>query len=85
MFGNMLTESHGFAAMPVTRCIKDTFQLIYPYLISELRRNCSSLRPVQQQNRDSQETCYWIWKHVKMNDWIFRKSESRGNKIARVY
>ena len=31
---------------------------IYPYLISEARRNCSILLPAQQRNRDSQETCY---------------------------
>ena len=24
MYGNMFPESHGFVAMPVTRCIKDT-------------------------------------------------------------
>ena len=24
IFGNMLPESHGFVAMPVTSCIKDT-------------------------------------------------------------
>ena len=24
LFGNMFTESHGFVAMPVTSCIKDT-------------------------------------------------------------
>ena len=29
-----------------------------PYLISERRRNCSTLWPAQQRNRDSQETCY---------------------------
>ena len=32
IFGNMLPESHSFVAMPV-----------YPYLISEERRNCSTL------------------------------------------
>ena len=30
---------------------------INPYLISEGRRNCSTLRPAQKQNRDSHETC----------------------------
>ena len=33
---------------------------IYPNLISERRRNCSTLRPAQQRNRDPQETCYQI-------------------------
>ena len=31
---------------------------IYPCLISEGRWNCSSLWPAQQQNSDSQDTCY---------------------------
>ena len=33
---------------------------IYPYLISEGRRNCMTLWPAQQLNCDSQETCYQI-------------------------
>ena len=33
---------------------------IFPNLINEGRRNCSALWPVQQRNRDSQETCYQI-------------------------
>ena len=33
---------------------------IYPYLISEGRRNCSTLYPAQQRNSDSQETGYQI-------------------------
>ena len=33
---------------------------IYHYLISEGRRNCSTLWLAQQRNRDSQETCYKI-------------------------
>ena len=33
--------------------------LFYPYLINDIRQNCSTLWPAQQ-NRDSQETCYRI-------------------------
>ena len=36
---------------------------IYRYLISEGRQNCSTLRPAQQRNRDSQGTSYKIYKH----------------------
>ena len=39
---------------------------------------------MQQRNSDSQETCYQIEKHAKIYGRILRKSESRGDKIARV-
>ena len=56
-------------------CIKDTvyeyFVQIYPCLISEERQNCLSLRRVLQRNRDSQETCYPILTHSKMNGGIY--------------
>ena len=42
ILGNMLPESHGFVAMPVTSCIKDTCSDL-SHLISEGRQNCSSL------------------------------------------
>ena len=42
ILSNMFPDSDGFVAMPVTSCIKDTVP-IYPYLISEGRRNCSTL------------------------------------------
>ena len=52
--------------------------------ISEGRWNyCSSLWPAQQQNRDSQKTCY---KYKHMRKWMvdfFNKSESRCIKIDR--
>ena len=48
--------------------INNTFSL-YPCLISEGIRNCSSLRPAQQRNRDSQETGYQIWTHACKNGW----------------
>ena len=35
---------------------------IYPYLISEGKRNCSTQWPAQQRNRDWQKTCYQIQK-----------------------
>ena len=40
IFGYMFPESHGFVAMPVTSCIKDTCIPIHPYLIIEERRDC---------------------------------------------
>ena len=45
IFGNVFPESHGFVAMPVTTAsqIHTLYVAIYPYLISEGRRNCSSL------------------------------------------
>ena len=43
----MFPESHGFVAMPVTSCIKDTVQICH-YLICEERRNCTTLWPAQQ-------------------------------------
>ena len=67
MFGNLFPESHGFVAMPVTSSIKDTCSNLSLSNSSE-RRNCSTLWPVQQRSRDSQETCYQIWKHAK-NGW----------------
>ena len=42
--------------------------LIYPFLISEGRRNCSTLWPAQQRNRDSQET--YVTKYKNMRKWI---------------
>ena len=55
---------------------------IYSDLISEGRRNCSTLLPAQQRNRDSQETCYQIKTHAKMDGRFF--SENHAIKIARV-
>ena len=58
---------------------------IFPYLISEGRRNCSTLWPAQKRNRDSQGT--YVTKYKHMRKWIvefLRKFESRGIKIARV-
>ena len=49
------------------RLYNTIFFPIYLYLISEGRRNDSSLWPAQQQNRDMQETFYQIWTHAKMN------------------
>ena len=46
---------------------------IYPYLICELRRNCSTLWPAMQRKRDSQETCCQIWTHEKMDCGIFQQ------------
>ena len=58
---------------------------IYPYLISEGRRNCSTLWPAQRLIPDSQETCYQIWKQEKMDGRISQKiRENCGIKIARV-
>ena len=57
---------------------------IYPYLISERRRNCSTLWPAQQQNRDLRKH---VTKHKNMWEWMvefLRKFENRGIKIARV-
>ena len=77
IFGNMFPESHGFVAMPVTSCIKDTyFNLSNCFNLP----NCSSLW---------NETVTVI-KHVKyknMRKWMvefLKKSESRGNKFFRV-
>ena len=53
---------------------------IYPYLISEGRRNCSILWPAR--NRDSQETSFQIKTHAKMDGLIL--SKSRDIKIAPV-
>ena len=46
---------------------------IYSYIISEGRRNFSTLSPTQQRNRDSQETCYIISKQAKMDGHISLK------------
>ena len=43
ILGNMFPEIHGFVAMPVTSCIKDTCSNLSLYLISEGRQNCSTL------------------------------------------
>ena len=51
IFGNMFIVSHGFVAMP-DKSVSNIHVLIYPYLISEWRRNCSTLWPAQQRNRD---------------------------------
>ena len=40
---------------------------IYHYLISEGRRNCLTLWLAHQRNRDSQETCYQIYKDAKID------------------
>ena len=40
--------------------IQEMFQFIPIYIISVWRRNCSTLWPTQQRNRDSLETCYQI-------------------------
>ena len=42
IFGNMFPNSHGFVDMPVTSRSKIHVPL-YTYLISEGRRNCSSM------------------------------------------
>ena len=44
----------GFVAMPVTNSIKDHVP-VYPYLISKGSRNCSTLWPAHQRNRDSSQ------------------------------
>ena len=56
---------------------------IYPFQISEGRRNCSTLWPAQQRNRDSRETCYQYKNMRKRMVNFFRKFENRGIKIAR--
>ena len=57
---------------------------IYPSLIREGKRNCSTLWPAQQRSRDSQETCYQILIHAKMDSRISASFENRGFKITRV-
>ena len=54
ILGNMFPESHGLVAMAA---VSNMHVPINPYLISEGKRNCSTLSPAQQRNRDSQETC----------------------------
>ena len=77
----MFLESHGFVAMPVTICIEKTCSN-YPYLISEWRRNYSTLCAAQQQNRDSQEHVT-KYKHMRKYTVEFlRKLENRGIKIV---
>ena len=69
--------------MPVTSCIKDTSTNL-SYLISEERRNCSTLLPAQQRIRDSQEH---VTKYKSMRKWIVEfliEFERHGIKIARV-
>ena len=56
---NMFPESFGFVALPVTSCINDMYPM-YPYLICEGRRNCSTMLPAQQRKRNSQESCFKI-------------------------
>ena len=46
---------------------------IYPYLISEGRRNRSSLWPAQQRNRDSLETCCQLQTHEQMDGQISKQ------------
>ena len=53
---------------------------IYPCLINEGRRNCSTLCSAQQRNCNSQEKCY----HYKNKLKFLRKFVNRGIKIARV-
>ena len=68
IIGNMFPESHGFVAMPVTSCIKDTCSNL-----SYLRRNFLSLWPAQQRNRDSWnmlpniKTCENGWSNFSEN------------------
>ena len=58
---------------------------IYPFLTSELKRNCSSLWPAQQQNRDSQQAYVTKYKNIrKFMIEFFQKFESRDDKIAWV-
>ena len=69
---------------------------IYPNIISEGRRNCSNqdklfraigpsnLWPAQQRNPDSQETCYQIQTHEKMDCRKLSENLSHGIKIPRV-
>ena len=44
---------------------------IYPYLIRERRRNCSTLWPAQQLNRDSHETCCHANMNTCENCWAY--------------
>ena len=41
----------------------------YYLLFSEVSRNCSTLWPAQQRNRDSQETCYQYISYTCVNGW----------------
>ena len=58
IFGNTFLERHVFVA--ILQAVSKIHVPIYPYLISEARRNCSTLWQAQQLNRDSQETCLQI-------------------------
>ena len=64
----------------------ENFISMYPYLMSERRRNCSSTVSRlfnSQRNHDSQETRYQIKTYAKM-DGRDIKIESRDIKIDRV-
>ena len=55
------------------QAISSIHVLIYPDLISEGIRNCSTLWPAQHRNRDSQATCYQIKKHANIGGRISQK------------
>ena len=58
LFGNMFPESRGFVGICRLPAVSKIHVPFYPYLITEGRRNCSTLWQAQQRNRDSQETCW---------------------------
>ena len=63
IFGNTFPESHGFVAMPVSSCIKGIPVKIYPYLISEGRRNCD------QHNNETATLRKHVTKHKHMQKY----------------
>ena len=90
IFGPMFPESHGFVAMPITSCIKDTHSNLS---LSDYFRETKLFElvtggPVQQLLRKP-----WLsgnkLSNMKKNMWkwmvkFLRKSENRGEKIAIV-
>ena len=73
----MFPESHGFAAMPVTSCVKDT----------RLVKGDEIVRPCDRHSRETVTLRKHVTKYKKMRKWMvdfFRKGEHRGIKIARV-
>ena len=75
MFLYLLTcfPSHG-SLLCRSQAVSKIHVPIYPHLISEGRRNWTSLWPAEQRDNDSRATCYQIQIHAKMNGWIFSEN-----------
>ena len=79
----MYPESHGFVAMPVTSCTKDTCSNLF---LSTMNR-ITIVRPCDRHSNETVTLRKHVTKSKNMLKWMFeffRKFENRGIKIALV-